>query len=504
MAAAVNWPKSGMYTADGKLHVRPQLLGRQVDNCDAMLPTPTRSFGVNARGWGLSKTGRRRYSEQTQQNAWRFGTRPPVGLLEWMMGFPPGWTDVNEKGVETMAQSIAEKLEANRLAEDSQRLEILGYKVHPAAALFPLIQGEEFDELCDSILKHGLRQPIVVDGNVLIDGRNRLRAVEALRAKGEKVELRVAQWVNDGRNVCEWIWDTNALRRHMSEDSLVCASAEIWKLIAKENEARRAAAQFKKGQSGNPSGKKQAESKSSPPARRDTKAKDARSTAGQVAARAKVSLHKAKQAVKLDKAVEAGIVSPVVKQEVISGKRKLSDAAKAIPAKKAKPQASSEAGPRELKDPKSKGYAMQTLRALKRYLESVRLDQERVDKELQRIDLYQHWQVLGFESKDEMLVSHGIAKPFELEDAGHRLRDLLRAELDKWPKENQRKAGYWIRQIIEKEYGLEDKPSPDRIPEKINLLATEFLEAAPERADELCGLLTIWAERITKQTEPQN
>lgn len=45
-------------------------------------------------------------------------------------------------------------------------------------------------------------------------------------------------------------------------------------------------------------------------------------------------------------------------------------------------------------------------------------------------------------------------KPFDKEAAGHRLRDWLRAELDRWPDEFRRKAGYWIRQIIEKEYGI--------------------------------------------------
>jgi hypothetical protein len=38
---------------------------------------------------------------------------------------------------------------------------------------------------------------------------------------------------------------------------------------------------FTQGQSGNPSGKKQVETKTPPPSNRDTKAKDARSTVGQ-------------------------------------------------------------------------------------------------------------------------------------------------------------------------------------------------------------------------------
>jgi len=45
-------------------------------------------------------------------------------------------------------------------------------------------------------------------------------------------------------------------------------------------------------------------------------------------------------------------------------------------------------------------------------------------------------------------------KPFDGEAAGSRLRDWLRNELDRWPESQRREAAHWIRQIIEKEYGL--------------------------------------------------
>ena len=76
--------------------------------------------------------------------------------------------------------------------------------------------------------------------------------------------------------------------------------------------------------------------KRSPPLKRDEKAKQAASTAGQVAAKSGVSLRKAKQAVKLDQAVEAGVISGEVQKDVIAGKKKLRDAVKEVPAK-AKP-----------------------------------------------------------------------------------------------------------------------------------------------------------------------
>jgi protein gp37 len=49
--------------------------------------------------------------------------------------------------------------------------------IHPAADLFPLVDGEEFAELCHDIKERGLQQPITIwkDGT-LLDGRNRLLA----------------------------------------------------------------------------------------------------------------------------------------------------------------------------------------------------------------------------------------------------------------------------------------------------------------------------------------
>lgn len=213
----------------------------------------------------------------------------------------------------------------------SEAATIGGYVVHPAAAVFPLIEGDEFDNLVESIINNGIHHPIVVrrgpDADELIDGRNRLRAVEAAREQGHKVTVPVVEWKDDGRNVAEWIWDTNAMRRQMTDDGIAIASAAIWPLIAKENEARREAAQFKKGQSGNPSGKKQAATKSSPPASRDTKKKDAASTVGQVAAKAGTSMHKARQAIAVQKAIEAGELPAETAKEVMAGKKKLREVA---------------------------------------------------------------------------------------------------------------------------------------------------------------------------------
>lgn len=53
-----------------------------------------------------------------------------------------------------------------------------GYKPHPAAELFPMMDGQAFKELCADIHQHGLRHPIVLHEGMVLDGRNRLKACE--------------------------------------------------------------------------------------------------------------------------------------------------------------------------------------------------------------------------------------------------------------------------------------------------------------------------------------
>lgn len=52
-------------------------------------------------------------------------------------------------------------------------------KFHELADAFPLIEGREFDELVADIKAYGLREPIVLLNDEILDGRNRARACEA-------------------------------------------------------------------------------------------------------------------------------------------------------------------------------------------------------------------------------------------------------------------------------------------------------------------------------------
>ena len=59
------------------------------------------------------------------------------------------------------------------------------FEVHPAADVFPMMSDEELADLAEDIKSNGLRVPIVVDyndkgGAILLDGRNRLEAMEQI------------------------------------------------------------------------------------------------------------------------------------------------------------------------------------------------------------------------------------------------------------------------------------------------------------------------------------
>lgn len=205
---------------------------------------------------------------------------------------------------------------------------VAGYTVHRAASLFPLMDGEAFNELVESIRQHGVRQPVVIHDGVLIDGRNRLRAVERLKDDDHVVEVptvELSSLTHGANNVVDWIYSTNKIRRHMEPDALAMVAGLMLPLLEAEAAERQKATQFQKGKSGNPSGKKQVTKKTSSPARRDRRKSDSRTTAGRVASMAGTSLHKGKQVVEIVKGIGNGTVSADDARAVREGKKKLRD-----------------------------------------------------------------------------------------------------------------------------------------------------------------------------------
>ena len=220
-------------------------------------------------------------------------------------------------------------------------------EIHPAASVFPLMEGKAFQSLVESIQAHGVQNPIVCSGDVLIDGRNRLLAVHRLREQGQHVELPAVQWEPDGMTVVEWITSQNLDRRHLDEDQRAMIGAELARLIKAEAKKAKKDSQFNSD-----TGKAAASKKAKPaatadtpsPQKRDRKKSEERTTAAQVAKTVRVSTHKMKQAMAVDKAAEAGEVALEVVQEIKAGKKKVKDALPARGKKKpvAKPSTQSD------------------------------------------------------------------------------------------------------------------------------------------------------------------
>jgi protein gp37 len=115
--------------------------------------------------------------------------------------------------------------------------------INPAADLFPLVEGEELQELCADIKERGLQQPIVIwrDGTVL-DGRNRLMA--CYRTNQEVVLERY-----EGDDPVQFSLSANLHRRHLNPGQRAVVALKVRELLqpaAKERQ-REAGEQFGKG-----------------------------------------------------------------------------------------------------------------------------------------------------------------------------------------------------------------------------------------------------------------
>ena len=105
------------------------------------------------------------------------------------------------------------------------------YEVHPFADAFPLIEGEEFEELVNDIKTHGLRQPIVLnhDRTVLIDGRNRYRACMA--AGVDPVFETLPERYTEAM-ILDYIVSANVERRHLNTGQRALIALEYEKAFA--------------------------------------------------------------------------------------------------------------------------------------------------------------------------------------------------------------------------------------------------------------------------------
>jgi len=188
-----------------------------------------------------------------------------------------------------------------------------GYRVHPAASLLPLMEGEQFDSLLDSVAATGVSEPVELSGGLLIDGRNRAHAVEVLRARGADVDLPTVDWTpSDEETVEERIYLKNVVRRHLTDDQRAILATTFLPEIRASRAARQQASRFRSVDAGDTpdadahTSAQPAEGE--PRGQRSSQERFETSTVGRIATLANISRTKARQAVDLSDDVAAGLV----------------------------------------------------------------------------------------------------------------------------------------------------------------------------------------------------
>lgn len=177
------------------------------------------------------------------------------------------------------------------------------YTEHPVAALFPLLRDTDenaFTELVCSIRDVGGQiDPIVLDGNVILDGRNRYLACVAAG-----VEPKVVQFADLAISMSahEYAFERNYTRRHLTNDQRTAITAAFLRFDADEVKRMKAEA----GKQGAPHGKQGGRGHTKPLVTDSSqgvssvKPKRAPSTRKKVADAAGVSEHKAQQAINIE------------------------------------------------------------------------------------------------------------------------------------------------------------------------------------------------------------
>lgn len=109
---------------------------------------------------------------------------------------------------------------------------------HAVAAIFPMMEGEEYDAFKQDIKEHGLKEPIVTYQNLIIDGRNRYRASRELNIKPVYTE-----WNGEGL-LTEHVVSLNLHRRHLTTNQRAMLGAKIKDSLSAEAHERMAKTQF--------------------------------------------------------------------------------------------------------------------------------------------------------------------------------------------------------------------------------------------------------------------
>jgi ParB-like chromosome segregation protein Spo0J len=93
-------------------------------------------------------------------------------------------------------------------------------RFHPLADIFPLMEGEEFDELVADIKAHGLIEPVALYDEMILDGRNRYRACIKAGLEPKLTPFR-------GSDPAAFVISKNINRRHLTTAQRAAIAADL-------------------------------------------------------------------------------------------------------------------------------------------------------------------------------------------------------------------------------------------------------------------------------------
>jgi hypothetical protein len=132
--------------------------------------------------------------------------------------------DVEGQDVSSGKTSAASKTKSAKIQRVGTGLEI-----HPLADIFPLLEGAEFEELVEDVRVHGVREPVVLYQDQILDGRNRYRACQAT---GTDCSFKTYE----GNDPAAYVVSLNLKRRHLDESQRAMVAAKLATLQRGDNQ----------------------------------------------------------------------------------------------------------------------------------------------------------------------------------------------------------------------------------------------------------------------------
>jgi hypothetical protein len=124
---------------------------------------------------------------------------------------------------------------AERLSDNTSPIANQAFDFHPLADIFPLMEGAEFDELVADIAANKLRDKILLYEGMILDGRNRYRALRKLGLGPEQIREHCCVTRccidSDHGGPAAYVISANIHRRHLTAEQKRELIARLLKMI---------------------------------------------------------------------------------------------------------------------------------------------------------------------------------------------------------------------------------------------------------------------------------